>query len=240
MVLTMAVTTAKVCSNCGEQLREGAEFCTKCGYSPSLDYSAVSDIPFIALAPIEEIPIAKRIGRVLRLLLVTVATVAVCLFAIGVSVSITTSTGKNPYVEVDDKVYESAMELVNQIRSDAIDTVIEDIVKNEGDAKDYDIVGEYTAKFNELITESSSLEERYYVHCAYFTWYTEYYARRYEYLAEHGGIYKFRYQEKAANYRTYADWCYSALKTSKSIPELQSIIVYLQEREIVNEGFTVS
>lgn len=225
------------CQNCGEPLRSGADFCTKCGFSPSMDYTAVSDVPFIALAPVERLPVHKRIGRILRLLLATVATVAVCMIAIAVAVLATTSAGQNPFVEIEDNIYESCVELIEHVRGAKLgDEIMEQIVKDEGDAEGQNFRAQYAVKFNELMGNDDDLtvEELYYVYTGYDIWFCEYYAKRYEYMAEHGGIYSFNYIDKAKEYRSYADWSYEKFRKATSTSELRTIIKYLQDRGAID------
>ncbi len=226
------------CQNCGEPLRSGAEFCTKCGFSPSIDYTAVSDVPFIALAPVEKLPIHKRIGRMLRLLLATVATVAVCMIAIAVAVLATTSAGQNPFVEIDNDVYESCIEMIEHVRGAKLgDDIMKQIVEDKGDAAGQNFREQYEERFNALFNEDDDKtpEELYFVSAGYYTWFCEYYAKRYEYMAEHGGLYSFRYTDKAKTYRAYADWCYENYRKATSESELRSIIQYLEVRGIVSK-----
>lgn len=227
------------CQNCGEPLRDGAEFCTKCGFSPSIDYTAVSDVPFIALAPVEKLPMHKRIGRMLRLVIATVATVVVCMIAIAIAVLATTSAGANPFVEIDNNIYESCIEMIEHVRGAKLgDSIMEQIVEDKGSAEGQNFREQYEEKFNKLFNEDEDKtpEELYYVSAGYYTWFCEYYAKRYEYMAEHGGIYSFRYTDKAKTYRAYADWCYENYRKATSESELRSIVQYLETRGIVSKG----
>lgn len=227
------------CPNCGELLRSGAEFCTKCGFSPSIDYTAVSDVPFIALAPVETLPIHKRIGRVLRLLLATVATVAVCMLAISIAALVTTSSGANRFVEVDGTIYKTSLELINHVRGASLnDKIMEDIVKDKGDAEGQNFREQYEARFVQLLKEDEDLtsEEVYYVYTGYYTWFCEFYAKRYEYKAENSGLLSFNYVTKAKEYRAYADWCFETYSKATTESELRSIIEYLELRGVVKEG----
>lgn len=227
------------CQNCGESLRDGAEFCTKCGFSPSIDYTAVSDVPFIALAPVEKLPMHKRIGRMLRLVIATVATVVVCMIAIAIAVLATTSAGANPFVEIDNNIYESCIEMIEHVRGAKLgDSIMEQIVEDKGSAEGQNFREQYEEKFNKLFNEDEDKtpEELYYVSAGYYTWFCEYYAKRYEYMAEHGGIYSFRYTDKAKTYRAYADWCYENYRKATSESELRSIVQYLETRGIVSKG----
>ncbi len=233
----------KRCQNCGEPLRAGADFCTKCGFSPSIDYTAVSDVPFIALAPVERLPIHKRIGRVVRLLLATVATVAVCMLAIAVAVLATTSAGQNPFVEIEDEIYESCVEMIEHVRGAKLgDSIMEQIVEDKGEAGGQNFREQYSAKFSELFNsdDDKTEEELYYVYAGYGTWFCEYYAKRYEYMAEHGGIYSFSYVDKARQYRAYADWCYEKYRKATSTSELRTIIKYLEDRGVMDKGTLTS
>ncbi len=227
------------CQNCGELLRNGAEFCTKCGFSPSIDYTAVSDVPFIALAPVETLPIHKRIGRVLRLLLATVATVVVCMLAISVAVLVTTSTGSNRFVEVDTTIYKSSLELINHVRGASLtDSIMEDIVKDKGDAEGQNFREQYEARFVQLLKDDKEItsEEVYYVYTGYYTWFCEYYAKRYEYKAENSGLLSFNYVNKAREYRAYADWCFETYSRATTESELRSIVEYLELRGVLKDG----
>ncbi len=227
------------CQNCGEMLRNGAEFCTKCGFSPSIDYTAVSDVPFIALAPVERLPVHKRIGRVLRLLLATAATVAVCMLAIAVAVLATTSAGQNPFVEIEDNIYESCIEMIEHVRGAKLgDDIMEQIVEDKGEAGGQNFREQYEEKYNALFNndDDKTPEELYYVSAGYYTWFCEYYAKRYEYMAEHGGLYSFSYTDKAKEYRAYADWCYETYRKATSESELRSIVQYLEVRGIIADG----
>ncbi len=228
------------CQNCGELLRDGAEFCTKCGFSPSIDYTAVSDVPFIALAPVERLPFHKRLGRIIRLLLATVAAVAICMLAISVSVLVTTSTGANRFVEVDTSIYQTTLTMINDVRGDQLsERILEDIVKDEGDAEGKNFREEYEAKFNQLQAdqgEDLTVEELYYIHAGYYTWFCEYYAKRYEYKAENAGLLSFNYVDKAREYRSYADWCYEQYCGATTEAELRSIVEYLEDRGILSDG----
>lgn len=190
----------------------------------------MADIPFIAIAPIMRVSPAKRIGRVLRLLVAAVGVVVVCMVAIGISVLLTSSVGSNPYVEVDRATYTSAMSYVNEIRSDAMDDGIRMIVKNEGDAKDRNYIDEYWSKyFRPLLANADNYESCYYIYACYGTWQAEYHARKYEYMAENSGIFSFVYREDAATYRHYADKYYIALQNADSESQLREIVADQQE-----------
>lgn len=226
------------CPNCGELLRSGAEFCTKCGFSPSIDYTAVSDVPFIALAPVETLPFHKRLGRVLRLLLATVATVVVCMLAIAIAVLATTSVGGNRFVEIDSNIYASCLEMIEHVRGGALDDdILKDIVSDSGEAEGQNFREQYRANFNALYNNDTDKtpEELYYVTSGYYVWFCEYYAKRYEYMAENGGIFAFNYKDKAVEYRAYADWCYETYSKATTESELRSIVQYLSDRGIVNK-----
>lgn len=196
----------------------------------------LSDIPLIALAPVDRINLAKRLGRIARLVLTVLIVVVLSLGGIWVAVKLRTQIPTNPFTEVESTTYSSALMLVNDVRSDAFEAVIEDLIRNEGSAENYDFITDYQEKFKSLLTETSTQEEKDYVDACFYVWYTEYMAQRYEYLSENGGLFKFRYDDDAANYRTYANYVYGVLTTAESSVQLANIKTYCEARGIFTVG----
>ncbi|MDR1002706.1 MAG: zinc ribbon domain-containing protein [Oscillospiraceae bacterium] len=231
------------CSNCGNAVRPQAQFCTKCGCkfeaAPEGGSAGgnvpVSDIPLVALAPIERLSIGRRIGRFMRLFLSVILVAALCLGGIAISVLISASPAQNPFVEVDKTVYREALSLVEDVRNPAFSSVIDEVMYQSGEAENYEFLTEYKDKFKGMLTEQSSEEEENFAKASYYVFYAEYLARRYEYLAGKNALFRMFYQGKADKYRGYADHVYNILKTAESDIQLQNITMYCEEREIAPE-----
>lgn len=237
----MSNASISTCPKCGDTLREGAEFCPKCGAAVSAGTASsqmptgapVSDVPFIALAPVEKRSIGKRIGRLVRMLVSVTLIVALCLGGLWIAAQLRTTVPTTPFEEVENTTYQNAIALINTIQGDSFDAVIKDVIRGEGAAEGYDIIADYEAQFDALITEESSEEEKAFVEAATYVWITEYQAQRYEYLAENGGLFKFRYEDNAVNYRKYANEVYSMLVEAESSVQLENIKIYCQARNII-------
>ena len=109
--------------------------------------------------------------------------IAVAVIIIGVCVSalVVSNFGTKAQIEeVDDTKSQQMLALVDDVRNPNFDDVIDDLLSKKGKAEDYSFLEEYTAKFNEILGDEYTEEEKLFCDCCYYVWYTEYEAKRYE------------------------------------------------------------
>ncbi len=137
--------------------------------------------------------------------------------------------------EVDDSKSKQMLALVDDVRNPNFDEVIDDLLSKSGKAEDYSFLEEYTAKFNEILGEEYTPEEKLFCDCCYYVWYTEYEAKRYEWYSSNSGLLNYLYVGKADRYRKYADTLYSMLTSAKSDTDLNNIKTYCIDHKIITE-----
>ena len=141
----------------------------------------------------------------------------------------------SPVEEVDNEKYTRMLALVEDVRNPNFDEVIDDLLVKKGKAEDYSFLQEYTDKFNEILGDEYTDEEKLFCDCCYFVWYTEYMAKRYEWLSKNSGLLNSLYTGKANTYRSYADTLYDMLCNSDSVTDLNNIKIYCADHEIITD-----
>ena len=114
--------------------------------------------------------------------------------------------------------------------------VLDDLLSKKGKAEDYSFLEEYTAKFNEILGEEYTDEEKLFCDCCYYVWYTEYEAKRYEWYSNNSGLLNYLYVGKADRYRKYADTLYDMLTSAKSDTDLRNIKIYCIDHKIITDN----
>lgn len=142
----------------------------------------------------------------------------------------------SPVEQVDNEKYTRMLALVEDVRNPNFDEVIDDLLTKKGKAEDYSFLQEYTDKFNEILGTDYTEEEKLFCDCCYFVWYTEYQAKRYEWLSENSGLLNSLYTGKANNYRSYADTLYEMLCNADSVTDMNNIKVYCSDHEIISDS----
>ena len=164
--------------------------------------------------------------------------VAVAIIIIGVWTAawvVSNFDSKAQIEEVDDDKSQRMLALVDDVRNPNFDEVIDDLLSKSGKAEDYSFLEEYTNKFNEILGEEYTAEEKLYCDCCYYVWYTEYEAKRYEWFSNNSGLLNYLYVGKANRYRKYADTLYEMLTSSKSDTDLKNIKIYCVDHKIITE-----
>lgn len=144
----------------------------------------------------------------------------------------------SPVEEVDNQKYTRMLALVEDVRNPNFDEVIDDLLTKKGKAEDYSFLQEYTDKFNEILGDDYTDEEKLFCDCCYFVWYTEYQAKRYEWLSENSGLLNSLYTNKATSYRSYADTLYEMLCNADSVTDMNNIKTYCADHEIISDDST--
>lgn len=233
----------KTCSSCGSSVRDEATFCTACGAplksgaQRSQDYGGeapVTTVPLITLAPM---PNSFSKQRAIRYGKTTVAVLAVIVLAIAaaaVAAWLSTDPFKESgFEEVENDKYRQCLALVRDVRNDNFDDIVEDLVNMSGEAENYNFLTEYEKTFNSVVPDESSTEQEIkFRNCCFMVSYTEFQAKRYENLADKALIGTF-YLGKADEFRRHADRLWDMLNASQSDAELQEIINYCDENDII-------
>ena len=141
----------------------------------------------------------------------------------------------SPVEEVDNEKYTRMLALVDDVRNPNFDEVIDDLLTKQGKAENYSFLQEYTDKFNEILGDEYTDEEKLFCDCCYFVWYTEYMAKRYEWLSKNSGLLNSLYTGKANTYRSYADTLYEMLCSADSVTDLNNIKTYCADHEIISD-----
>ena len=164
--------------------------------------------------------------------------VAVAVIIIGVWTAawvVSNFDTKTQIEEVDVDKSKQMLALVDDVRNPNFDEVIDDLLSKTGKAEDYSFLEEYTAKFNEILGDEYSEEEKLFCDCCYYVWYTEYEAKRYEWFSNNSGLLNYLYVGKADRYRKYADTLYEMLTSAKSDTDLKNIRIYCVDHKIISE-----
>lgn len=274
------------CSKCGQELRAGVKFCTRCGakadyniddeqpipqgdgsehFDKSSDFSAKqsngspdanspidnnSDIPSTdeksddrPLAPTIVIAPLKKKSKD-RIVKGIIKTVVGCILVITIIIGGVWTTAwlmsnpfrSSPVEEVDNEKYTRMLALVEDVRNPNFDEVIDDLLTKKGKAEDYSFLKEYTDKFNEILGGEYTEQEKLFCDCCYFVWYTEYQAKRYEWLSKNSGLLNSLYTGKANTYRSYADTLYDMLCSADSVTDMNNIKIYCTDHEIISDN----
>ena len=138
--------------------------------------------------------------------------------------------------EVDNEKSKQMLALVDDVRNPNFDEIIADVLNKSGKAENYSFLQEYTDKFNEILGEEYTDEEKLYCDCCYYVWYTEYEAKRYEWLSNNSGLLNYLYIGKADSYRKYADTLYDMLIAAQSDTDLKNIRTYCVDHKIIKDN----
>ena len=139
----------------------------------------------------------------------------------------------SPVEEVNNEKYTRMLALVDDVRNPNFDEVIDDLLSQKGKAENYSFLQEYTDKFKEILGDDYTDEEKLFCDCCYFVWYTEYQAKRYEWLSKNSGLLNRLYTNKANTYRGYADTLYKMLIEADSVTDMNNIKAYCTDHEII-------
>lgn len=137
--------------------------------------------------------------------------------------------------EVDNAKSKQLLALVDDVRNPNFDEIIADVLNKSGRAEDYSFLQEYTDKFDEILGDEYTEEEKLYADCCYYVWYTEYEAKRYEWLSNNSGLLNYLYIGKADSYRKYADTLYDMLIGAQSDTDLKNIRIYCVDHKIISD-----
>ena len=239
----------KTCSACGAQARADAEFCPSCGTSfdpkkkrASAPEPPVATVPLITLAPQANTFSRQRVLRYLKLVVGVVLVTALALAAAAGAAYLRTKPFQTSAIEsVDTDVYRKCLALVADVRNDNFDSIVEDLVNMNGEAENYNFLKEYEKLFKQIIPDEPEDEnvdpEEYktavkFRNCCFMVAYTEFQAKRYENLADKALIGAL-YRKRADTYRNYADELWEKLNSAEGDEDLQEIIDYCADRDII-------
>lgn len=195
--------------------------------------------PTIVLAP----PVVRDKKSTAKLVLKCVATcvlvVAIIMGGVWSAAWIMSQPFRSSSIsEVDNQKYVRMMALVEDVRNPNFEDVIDDLLKKSGNAENYSFLQEYTEKFDEILGTEYTDKEKLFCDCCYFVWYTEYQAKRYEWLSKNSGLLNGLYTGKANSYRTYADTLYGMLRDADSETDMKNIKSYCEDHEIIADKKT--
>ena len=240
----------KTCPSCGGQVRDDAVFCPACGTSfdpkkrasTSEAEAPITTVPLITLAPQENTFSKQRLIRYGKLIMGMLLVIVLALAAAGGAAYFQNNSYKNSAIEsVEDDSYRKCLSLVNDVRNDNFDALIDDLVSMSGEAENYNFLSEYEKLFKKIVPDTPEDEnvdpEQYktavkFRNCCFMVSYTEFEAKRYEHLADKALIGAL-YRKQADAYRTYADELYKMLENANGDEELQTIIDYCEDRDII-------
>ena len=266
------------CSNCGNELRDGLKFCTKCGAPTGSDETRASSggqpdsnatsgthsstqntgygggaysgtgagsqelvdtrptAPTIVIGPAPKRDPSRGVKSFAKGALGFFVAVAVIIIGVWTSAWVVSNFDtKTQIEEVDTDKQKMMLALVDDVRNPNFDEVIDDLLSKSGKAEDYSFLEEYTNKFNEILGEEYTEEEKLFCDCCYYVWYTEYEAKRYEWYSNNSGLLNYLYVGKADRYRKYADTLYDMLISAKSDTDLKNIRIYCVDHKIISE-----
>lgn len=239
----------KICPDCGVQVREDAVFCPGCGASfdpkkkrAQIPEAAMTTVPLITLAPQANTFSRQRLIRYAKLVIGVVLVTALALAAAAGAAWMRTKPFQTSAIEsVDTDVYRKCLALVGDVRNDNFDNIVEDLVNMSGEAENYNFLAEYERLFKQIIPDTPEDEnvdpEEYktavkFRNCCFMVAYTEFQAKRYENLADKALIGAL-YRKQADTYRNYADELWEMLNTAQGDEDLQKIIDYCADRDII-------
>ncbi|MBE6758692.1 MAG: zinc ribbon domain-containing protein [Ruminococcaceae bacterium] len=253
----------RVCLNCGKNIRDGADFCTSCGApAPAPEYNAEAtrtedasytqpggaasgqtasaglstDVPLITLAP-ERNPFSKqRLIRTGKMVLATTVVIILAVAAVFIAAIMETNPGKeNPFTEttLSTEAYSQCRALVNDVRNDNFELIINDVIQMEGDFEDYNFLSRYEELFKGIVPDDSSDKTAVlYRDCCFFVAYSEFLAKKFENYAS-SGLLSSLYLDDAEMYRSHADTLWNKLENAQTEEHLQLIIDYCAEHNII-------
>lgn len=193
--------------------------------------------PTIVLAP-PKVRTKQSIAKsVAKTLIGCILVIAIIIGGVWATAWIMSNPFRSSSIEqVDNEKYTRMLALVEDVRNPNFDEVIDDLLTKKGKAEDYSFLQEYTDKFNEILGTDYTEEEKLFCDCCYFVWYTEYQAKRYEWLSENSGLLNGIYVKKATTYRSYADTLYEMLCSADSVTDMNNIKQYCADHEIISDN----
>lgn len=193
--------------------------------------------PTIVLAP-PKVRTKQSIAKgVVKTLVGSILVIALIIGGVWTTAWVMSSPFRSsPVEQVDNEKYTRMLALVEDVRNPNFDEVIDDLLTKKGKAEDYSFLQEYTDKFTEILGTDYTEEEKLFCDCCYFVWYTEYQAKRYEWLSENSGLLNGIYVSKANNYRSYADTLYNMLCNADSVTDMNNIKTYCADHEIISDN----
>ena len=223
-------------------MRDGADFCSVCGATvldpnntnPAANGTeTITTVPLITLAPMENSFSKQRMIRYARAVVVSVLVIVLALAGAAVAAWVSTNPFKpSSFEEVEDKSYRECLALVNDVRNSNFDDIVADVINMEGDAENYNFLQEYEALFKSIVPEDSDPTAVKFRNCCFMVSYTEFTAKKYKYYSERGLLGVF-YVDDADKYRSYADELWAMLSDAQTDDELQAIIDYCAEKDII-------
>ena len=193
----------------------------------------VTTVPLITLAPMENSFSKQRMARYAKAVVVAVLVIVLALAGAAVAAWVSTNPFKSSTFEaVEDQSYRECLALVNDVRNSNFDDIVADIINMEGDAENYNFLQEYETLFKNIVPDGSDLTAVKFRNCCFMVSYTEFTAKKYKYYSERGLLGVF-YVDDADKYRAYADELWSMLSDADTDEELQAIIDYCAERDII-------
>lgn len=192
--------------------------------------------PTIVIAPLPEKSKKKMAKTAIKAVIGSLLLVAVIVGGVWATAWFMSDPFRSsPVEEVDNEKYTRMLALVEDVRNPNFDDVLDDLLtKNiKKDGEDYSFTSEYTQKFDEILGEEHTDEEELFCDCCYAVWYTEYEAKRYEWLSKNSGFLNSLYTGKAKTYRTYADTLYDMLCNADSVTDLNNIKMYCEDHKII-------
>ena len=231
----------RTCSSCGNPIRDGADFCSSCGAAapqngtnPAANGSEVlTTVPLITLAP-QSSPISKqRMIRYSKMVAGVVAVLVLALAAAAVAAWVSTEPFKtSAFEEIETDSYRECLALVSEVRNSNFDDIIDDLINMEGEAEDYNFLQRYEELLKERIPDDSDATAVKFRNCCYMVLYTEFTAKKFQNYADRGLLGVF-YVDDADQYRNHADTLWSMLSDAQTDEELQEIIDYCAENDII-------
>lgn len=234
------------CKYCGNPLREGSLFCASCGKPVEEEKNAVDresesyptapavTTPLITLSPAQGSYSAKRLIAATKTVLAIVLVVALALGGVAIWAYLNTDPfAKSTINTVDDDTYKQCLALVRDVRNENFREYVDDYVNQTGVAEGINFYTEYETKFREIIPDDSAEEAVMFRDCCYMVSFAEFEAKRLENLANGGFLYSIIYRREADTYRAHADKLYEMLNSAKTSQDLQAIIDYCSENDII-------
>ncbi len=190
--------------------------------------------PTIVIAPLPEKSKKKMVKTIVKAAIGSILLVAVIVSGVWATAWFMSNPFRSsPVEQVDNEKYARMLSLVEDVRNPNFDEVIDDLLTQKGKAENYSFLEEYTGKFDEILGDEYTDEEKLFHDCCYFVWYTEYMAKRYEWLSTNSGLLNSLYTGKANTYRSYADTLYDMLCSADSVTDLNNIKEYCADHEII-------
>ncbi len=195
-----------------------------------------TDVPLITLAP-ERNPLSRqRLLRTGKLMLAVIAIIAIAIGGVFAAAYLRVNPAKdNPFEEssLSGESYRKCRALVNDVRNDNFDLIIEDVIQMQGDFKDYNFLMRYEELFKEIVPDDSSDPTAIlYRKCCYCVTYAEFLAKKYENYSS-SGLLAALYLDDAERYRSHADTLWEKLETAQTQEHLQIIIDYCRDNKII-------